>query len=91
VLRLQGGEVLLVGGFNDAGGTLASSERYVPGPGCTPVTCSGQGGVCGVVADGCGGVLDCGPCDSGQGCGPGGCDAGNEPDASVIVPAPSLP
>jgi hypothetical protein len=91
VLRLRNGEVLLVGGFNDAGGTLASSERYMPGPGCTPATCNRQAGVCGVVADGCGGLLDCGACDSGQGCGPGGCDAGNEPDASVTVSSPSLP
>jgi len=91
VLRLPSGEVLLVGGFNDAGGTLASTERYLPGPGCTPVTCKARSEACGVVADGCGGFLDCGPCGSGEGCGPGGCDAGNEPDASVAVPSPSLP
>jgi hypothetical protein len=66
VMRLAGGEVLLVGGFNDAGGTLASTERYVPGSGCVPITCEGQSGACGVVPDGCGGLLDCGLCDGGQ-------------------------
>ncbi len=86
VLRLPGGEVLLVGGFNDAGGTLASSERYLPGIDCMPATCQGQGGVCGLVPDGCGGWLDCGPCDSGQGCALGSCGAGEEPDASVSAP-----
>jgi hypothetical protein len=66
VMRLQGGEVLLVGGFNDAGGTLATTERYVPGSACVPATCSGQHAVCGVVPDGCGGLLDCGACDGGS-------------------------
>jgi len=65
VMRLPDGEVLLVGGFNDAGGTLATSERYVPGSGCIPATCEGQQGACGVVPDGCGGLLDCGLCDGG--------------------------
>jgi len=65
VLRLPSGEVLLVGGFNDAGGTLASTERYLPGAGCAPQTCQVKGAVCGVVADGCGGFLDCGPCGGG--------------------------
>ena len=91
VLRLPSGEVLLVGGFNDAGGTLASTERYLPGPGCTPQPCQGRAGVCGVVADGCGGFLDCGPCAGGERCGAGGCDAGHPPDASITVPSPSLP
>jgi len=66
VMRLPDGEVLLVGGFNDAGGTLANTERYLPGSGCIPATCEGQRGTCGVVPDGCGGLLDCGSCDGGQ-------------------------
>ncbi len=66
VVRLSGGEVLLVGGFNDAGGTLASTERYVPGSACVPATCEERNEACGVVPDGCGGLLDCGPCDGGQ-------------------------
>jgi hypothetical protein len=65
VVRLPDGQVLLVGGFNDAGGTLANTERYLPGSACVPATCAGQQGVCGVVPDGCGGLLDCGSCDGG--------------------------
>ncbi|MFL5345110.1 MAG: Kelch repeat-containing protein [Hyalangium sp.] len=88
VVRLPGGEVLLVGGFNDAGGTLASVERYVPGRACVPATCAAQGGACGVVPDGCGGLLDCGPCDGGPQCAPEGCAAGAQADASVLSRGP---
>jgi hypothetical protein len=87
-LRLPSGEVLLVGGGNEAGSALASTERYMPGTGCTPAKCAGQGRLCGVVSDGCGGLLDCGPCGGGQECGPGSCDVGPEHDASVLIPAP---
>jgi hypothetical protein len=65
-MRLAGGEVLVVGGFNDAGGALGSTERYMPGGNCVPLTCGEQSGACGVVPDGCGGLLDCGLCDGGQ-------------------------
>jgi hypothetical protein len=37
-----------------------------------PLTCSGAGAQCGAVADGCGGVLDCGTCGQGLTCGGGG-------------------
>lgn len=33
-----------------------------PPPDCTPNTCMGLGAECGFTGDGCGGVLDCGPC-----------------------------
>jgi hypothetical protein len=33
-----------------------------PPPDCTPNTCEGLGATCGFTSDGCGGVLDCGPC-----------------------------
>jgi hypothetical protein len=33
-----------------------------PPPNCTPNTCVGLGAECGFTGDGCGGVLDCGPC-----------------------------
>jgi hypothetical protein len=91
VVRLPGGEVLLVGGFNDAGGTLSTTERYLPGSGCVPATCAGQAGACGVVPDGCGGLMDCGLCDGGQQCPSSGCDAGADVDASVVVPVPVMP
>lgn len=66
VVPLTGGEVLLVGGFNDAGGTLANTERYLPGSSCVPSTCADQHGACGVVPDGCGALIECGPCDGGR-------------------------
>jgi len=31
---------------------------------CTPTTCTDNGGSCGIVSDGCGGTLDCGPCET---------------------------
>ena len=40
--------------------------------GCTPKTCPGLGFNCGQNSDGCGGVLDCGTCQTGQVCGGGG-------------------
>ncbi len=40
-------------------------------PDCVRVGCSPDGGAqyCGTIGDGCGGVLDCGDCDSGDTCG----------------------
>jgi hypothetical protein len=40
--------------------------------GCVKLTCKEQDANCGPVADGCGGLLDCGPCPAGQSCGGGG-------------------
>jgi hypothetical protein len=61
LVRLEDGAVLVVGGTNDLEGTLATSERYDPGV-CMPLTCEAAGEACGVVPDGCGGTLECGPC-----------------------------
>jgi hypothetical protein len=44
----------------------------VCGATCTPRTCAAAGANCGVIEDGCGGFVDCGPCQSGQACGIGG-------------------
>ncbi len=41
-------------------------------PKCTKTTCAAQGVHCGPAADGCGGVLDCGPCTPPATCGGGG-------------------
>ncbi len=41
-------------------------------PTCTKKTCSGLGANCGPVADGCGGLLDCGTCTAPNSCGGGG-------------------
>jgi hypothetical protein len=37
--------------------------------GCTPTTCKALGFNCGAAGDGCGGILKCGDCPSGQTCG----------------------
>lgn len=36
---------------------------------CQPATCAERGAACGAVEDGCGGVLECGGCPEGSGCG----------------------
>jgi hypothetical protein len=38
-------------------------------PPCAPKTCTALGAQCGSVSDGCGGLLDCGVCKTGQVCG----------------------
>src|SRR5205807_1829121 len=40
--------------------------------GCMPRSCAAMGADCGPLADGCGGLLMCGSCPSGQSCGIGG-------------------
>ena len=54
------------------------------GASCTPATCASLGSSCGPASDGCGGLLDCGPCAPPLTCGGGGvrgqCGA---PDAGV--------
>jgi hypothetical protein len=42
------------------------------GPMCMPLTCAQQGMNCGSAGDGCGNLLNCGPCPPGQTCGGGG-------------------
>jgi hypothetical protein len=41
-------------------------------PPCTPRTCTQANAECGPASDGCGNLLDCGPCAAGQTCGGGG-------------------
>jgi hypothetical protein len=41
-------------------------------PVCTPKTCAQENIQCGPAGDGCGGLLNCGPCPMGQFCGGGG-------------------
>jgi hypothetical protein len=40
--------------------------------GCMPLTCQQQGISCGPAGDGCGNVIDCGPCTPPNTCGGGG-------------------
>ena len=42
-------------------------------PTCTPTSCSAQGVTCGPIGDGCGNILQCGMCPSGQACIAGQC------------------
>ncbi len=49
-----------------------NAQNVCVGLECTPKTCSLLGIECGPTADGCGGLVDCGLCPSGQGCGAGG-------------------
>ena len=88
-------------GANDAGGPCppgqtcggggpnrcgAGSARACAGYGCQPHDCYQEGLECGLGGDGCGGVLDCGPCP-----GSGTCSTGNTcvwpADAGACVPA----
>ena len=41
-------------------------------PTCAPRTCADLGAGCGPAGDGCGNLIDCGPCPPGQTCGGGG-------------------
>ncbi|WP_395842566.1 tryptophan synthase alpha chain [Cystobacter fuscus] len=50
------------------GGTLKDPSQTRSGL-CQPRTCEEQGFNCGVTIDGCGGVLRCGTCPSGEACG----------------------
>ena len=45
-------------------------------PVCTPKTCAEQNTTCGPVGDGCGAILQCGMCPSGQACVAGMCSNG---------------
>lgn len=84
LVGLTDGAVLVVGGANDWEGTLATSERYDPGV-CMPLTCEAAGGACGVVPDGCGGTLECGPCVALPLCGVEGCDVFDDVDELVFT------
>jgi hypothetical protein len=55
-----GGGVMNMCGYNDAST-------------CKPMTCAQEGLMCGASGDGCGGLLDCGTCPSGEMCIAGVC------------------
>jgi len=61
-----------------AGPTVFLETCSTPVPGrddggaCAPITCAMYGASCGVLGDGCGGVLFCGTCSGGATCGGGG-------------------
>jgi len=41
---------------------LGACIGVIPPPMCTPATCASLGAACGMTADGCGNLLNCGPC-----------------------------
>ncbi|MEI9950584.1 MAG: hypothetical protein WDO74_16810 [Pseudomonadota bacterium] len=41
---------------------LGACIGVIPPPMCTPATCMSIGAKCGFAPDGCGNVLNCGPC-----------------------------
>ncbi len=71
--KCSGNDVCGVGGYSKCGDPSTTASGA---PACTPSTCASLGVNCGMVGDGCGHVLDCGPVDcSGAGlCGGGGFD-----------------
>jgi hypothetical protein len=60
------------GGSGDDGGINFDVGNGEGGGGCTPKTCAELGANCGPVADGCGGLVDCGTCTPPAVCGAGG-------------------
>ncbi len=65
---------------------------------CFPTSCQKEGAECGMIADDCGGMLDCGTCPTGQTCGGGGeanrcavSDGGFEDAADAADVAPCTP
>jgi hypothetical protein len=52
-----------------------------PPPTCTPRTCEESDAHCGLIGDGCGGIVDCGLCPPGQACGVGGPNQCGDPPA----------
>jgi len=57
-------------GRRDAGGTLSATDGSTGV--CKPKTCAEIGASCGAQGNGCGGVVQCGSCASGETCGGGG-------------------
>src|SRR5262245_45075552 len=53
-------------------GVCVKSTKKSFGTCCTPTTCAAVGANCGMIADGCGGALDCGTCTLPETCGGGG-------------------
>ncbi|MGZ3452449.1 MAG: hypothetical protein ACXVEF_22765 [Polyangiales bacterium] len=71
-------------GDPDGGGASDGFDLDADAPGgCMAKTCEALGANCGPVADGCGGILDCGKCTAPEACGGGGkanvCGGGGGP------------
>jgi hypothetical protein len=62
------------GGYSKCGVGVDAGSSGDGGAACMPATCSALAINCGRTGDGCGSVLDCGMCPTGQFCGGGGFD-----------------
>jgi hypothetical protein len=64
------------------GGGVPGQCGVLDGSSCKPLTCAQQNIACGPAGDGCGNLLQCGTCPTGQTCGgggvPGQCGSGNQ-------------
>ncbi len=58
--------------FFDLASRVCDETVTPPPPTCTKTTCAAAGYTCGPLPDGCGGLLDCGPCTAPDTCGGAG-------------------
>jgi hypothetical protein len=98
ISKWRAGSVLVLGALPallaPASGCRATPSGAAPNAGpdtlirCIPGTCVQHGATCGPVADGCGGVLNCGTCTGQEKCGGGGQPSvcGTSADGGVCVP-----
>jgi hypothetical protein len=69
------------------GGGVRGQCGEPDGGACTPISCASQGLACGPAGNGCGGVIQCGTCPTGQTCGGGGVEGHcGAPDSGACVP-----
>jgi hypothetical protein len=77
------------GGYSKCGTGLGDASNGDGGLICVPITCQALGVTCGKQGDGCGGVVDCGSCPTGQFCGGAGfnrCGTGIADGGAVCNP-----
>ncbi len=69
-----------IGGYSKCGDPTTAPDG---GPVCTPKTCAELGYECGMNADGCGGMVDCGSCTGNNQCGIGGFSKCGDPTVTA--------
>ncbi len=60
------------GGGDDVDAPSGTGDAPTDANGCGLTTCASQNATCGPIGDGCGGILQCGSCPTGETCGGGG-------------------
>src|SRR5579883_481987 len=63
---------IVAGGSDGGGGGVIPPGDFGSDPGCGLITCKSVNASCGLIGDGCGGVVNCGSCTAPQTCGGGG-------------------